>query len=262
MAIEDEVSLFDSEQPEEVQAVEDVIVADAAPTFEVPEKFQGKSVEEVVESYVNLEKEAGRRANEVGELRKLTDKILQQQVDNPPQQVDDQVNNDNEVGFDDFVNDPASAIDKALNNNPRLKALEANLTTNQAGAAHAKLVAVHKDADEVVGSKQFQDWVQQSASRTRNFQRAHTELDIETASDLIDLYKTTRQVTQDEAKVERKAKAEGDFKKASVVTGGVPASTGKVYRRAELIRLKMEDPQRYKALEPDIMDAYAQGRVK
>ena len=36
---------------------------------------------------------------------------------------------------------------------------------------------------------------------------------------------------------------------------------GKTYRRADLIRLKMEDPTRYESLEDDIFAAYAEGRV-
>ena len=64
---EEVVDLFnDNEQPEDtMQAVEEE-VAQTAPTFEVPSKFQGKSFEDVVESYVNLEKQSGRQANERG----------------------------------------------------------------------------------------------------------------------------------------------------------------------------------------------------
>jgi len=36
---------------------------------------------------------------------------------------------------------------------------------------------------------------------------------------------------------------------------------GKTYRRADLIRLKMEDPTRYESLEDDIFQAYQDGRV-
>ena len=43
------------------------------PQSELPTKFQGKSMAEVVSSYENLEKELGRKGQELGELRKLTD---------------------------------------------------------------------------------------------------------------------------------------------------------------------------------------------
>jgi hypothetical protein len=35
-----------------------------------------------------------------------------------------------------------------------------------------------------------------------------------------------------------------------------------VYRRADLIRLKMQDPNRYDALSDEIMQAYQEGRVR
>ena len=36
----------------------------------------------------------------------------------------------------------------------------------------------------------------------------------------------------------------------------------KIYRRADLIRLRTNDPQRYESLQDEILQAYAQGRVK
>ncbi len=38
---------------------------------------------------------------------------------------------------------------------------------------------------------------------------------------------------------------------------GTGESSKRVYRRADLIRLKMTDPARYDALQPEIMAAYA-----
>jgi hypothetical protein len=49
---------------------------------------------------------------------------------------------------------------------------------------------------------------------------------------------------------------------AQVDTGGTGEGSKRVYRRADLIRLKMTDPARYDALSDEIMQAYAEGRVK
>ena len=46
----------------------------------IPEKFKGKSYEDVVESYTQLERELGRKNNEVGELRHLADDFIRQQL--------------------------------------------------------------------------------------------------------------------------------------------------------------------------------------
>ena len=48
----------------------------------------------------------------------------------------------------------------------------------------------------------------------------------------------------------------------TTVVDGTGESGKRVYRRADLIRLKMQDPARYDALSDEIMAAYAEGRVK
>jgi hypothetical protein len=65
---------------------------------------------------------------------------------------------------------------------------------------------------------------------------------------------------------QQKADTEG-ARKASLEGGSgndAAAPTGKVYRRADLIRLKMEKPQVYEdpGFQAEILLAYAQGRVK
>jgi hypothetical protein len=47
-----------------------------------------------------------------------------------------------------------------------------------------------------------------------------------------------------------------------VNTAGTGETSKKVYRRADLIRLRLENPDRYDALSDEIMKAYSEGRVK
>ena len=258
---EEVVSLFDDVKPEP-EAVDDVVASpEHAETFDVPDKFKGKSVEDVIESYINLEKESGRKANELGDLRKLTDQILQQQVTQPVAPVAP-AENINVVGFDDFVEDPAAAVNRVVADNPRLQALEASLQNQNRDAAHARMIQNHPDADEVVASSGFQSWVQADPSRVSNLNRAHTELDIGTATDMLSLYKQTQKVATEEAVTERDSIAKSQLKDAVVETGVVSNTTKKVYRRADLINLKIHDPERYTAMSDDITKAYAEGRIK
>jgi hypothetical protein len=47
------------------------------------------------------------------------------------------------------------------------------------------------------------------------------------------------------------------------VQQGGTGETGKpVYRRADLIRLRMQDPTRYESMADEILNAYAEGRVR
>ena len=264
----EEVSLFDNnEQPEKQQAVEEAKpeVKEEAPSFDMPEKFKGKALEEVIESYVNLEKEYGSKANEVGELRKLTDQILQNQVAAQPQSaLAEQVGEQhvNELGFDDFVDDPVQAIDQALASNPRLQKMEQALEHREHEIARSALLAKHEDADDVVSSPAFQKWVMEAEGRQKMLRTAHVENDAALAGDLIDVFKATQVAATETAIDERDAIAASDLKKASVETGSVPAQTKPMFRRKELIQLKIRDPQRYEAMSDEIKQAYADGRVK
>lgn len=257
---QEEVSLFD--EPGEKPATQATSAA-PRPDNIIPEKFRGKSLEDVISSYVNLEKELGNKGNEIGELRKLTDQILltqasQQKAQHPVERED--INED--VGFDDFIDDPASAIERVLKTNPRIRRLEENLEKNDTEMSRKALLSRHSDADDVVASPEFQRWVQEAPTRLRILQEAHVNRDVAAASDLLDMYKTTRKAATATAIDERDAIAKDTFRKASVETGGAPASSKKVYRRAELIQLKIRDPNRYDAMSSEIRAAYAEGRVK
>src|SRR6056297_1567571 len=73
---EEFVNLDEADAEEEVTTPE----PEEGQGSEIPEKFQGKSFEDVVDMYRNLEKDYGRKGNEVGELRKLTDELLQLEI--------------------------------------------------------------------------------------------------------------------------------------------------------------------------------------
>jgi hypothetical protein len=55
---------------------------------------------------------------------------------------------------------------------------------------------------------------------------------------------------------------DAQMKTAMVNTAGTGETSKKVYRRADLIRLRLENPDRYDALQDEIMKAYSEGRVK
>lgn len=234
-------------------------------SFQLPEKFSGKSTEEIVEAYVNLEKSYGRMGNDYGQLRKLTDEILQQKEEarahkqTEPESYEDY---NDELGFDDFVDDPRNAVDRALKANPTVQKLEKQMQEQAAEQSRKALVARHQDAEDIVTSPDFGKWVQESAGRQRMLQEAHVNYDADLASDLISMYKTGRKAATDEAVTERDARAKADFRKASVEKGASPTRTTKVFSRQQLIKLKIENPAEYERRRPEIMAAYAEGRVK
>ena len=91
---------------------------------QIPEKFQGKTPEEIAQSYLELEKELGRKANEVGELRKLTDQYIHQELTR--RQVEDPKESDSKIEFDDLVESPDEVLNKLVDK--RVKQYDEKLT--------------------------------------------------------------------------------------------------------------------------------------
>jgi hypothetical protein len=234
----------------------------AEPVEELPEKYKGKSAIEIAKMHQEAEKLIGRQANEVHEVRSLADQLLKQQLDSN-KRIAAPIEESLE---DDFFADPASAVNRQVEKHPAvLEARQAALEMKKMKTAQ-QLSSKHPDFATVASDAGFQDWVKSSAIRLNLFAKADAEYDFESADELLSTYKELRQVKQQNqntqtAAVENKAQAQA-MKAATVDVGGSGETSRKVYRRADLIKLRMTDPDRYMALQDEIMSAYAQGRVK
>jgi len=259
------------ETPEETNQFSD-IQAEETPTevqeeqsqeLELPDKFKGKSITDIVSSYENLEKELGRKGQEVGELRQLTDQILKQQLttnqngtSQEPQEKEEEV---------DFFDNPDKAVSKAIENHPKFRQFEEQQAVQQANATTQQLKAAHPDYLEIVGDGKFQEWVKESPIRTQLYVQAHNRYDLNSAMELIGNWKERKLITNTtEAEAEKAAKRDAALKNGKAISRSSSDSTvgKKIYRRADLIRLKTTQPSRYEALQDEILAAYAEGRVK
>jgi hypothetical protein len=229
------------------------------PEPELPEKYRGKSVEDLVQMHQELERFTGKQSTEVGDLRKVVDDYIssQAQLSQPAPEVQQQ---DEEV---DFFVDPQTAVARAIDNHPKIK--EAQEYTEQAKkqAALAQLQHQHPDMESVLQDPKFAEWIQGSKIRTQLFIRADQEYDYDAASELFSNWKERTQVVKQTAEVE-KASRKNAIKSASTgnARGTGEETRKKVYRRADIIKLMQSDPDRYMALQSEIMAAYADGRVK
>jgi len=243
------------------EAVE--IQAEAGAEPNVPSKFANKSTEEIIDSYTNLEKELGRKAQEVGELRKLSDSFLQAEVSrqsNPQNNTPLETQDNAEV---DFFDNPNKAVNDMIEKHPRFQEFQQFQAQQAQAGAKAQLEQKHPDFTDVVQDKGFQEWVQDSPIRMQMFQAADS-YNFDAANELLSNWKDRSMISKTQ---EVKQQAENNRKDAlkagsteSRSSSGSGAG-GKTYRRADLIRLKMEDPTRYESLEDDIFQAYQDGRV-
>ena len=236
-----------AEPVQEKEAIEEVI----------PEKYRGKSIAEIAKMHEEAEKLIGRQANEVGELRKLTDEILKQQLASKPQQQEE-----TEV---DFWSDPDTYLNKKLETHPDILAARQLQIQQKMQQTASLLQKNHPDFQQIASSQDFQDWVAKSKVRTELYVRADKDFDYESADELLTSYKALTGFKQEVAQQQVKDLADNrqkQLKAASVDSGGGNETSRKIYRRSDLIRLKMTDPSRYDALQDEIMKAYQEGRVK
>jgi hypothetical protein len=222
---------------------------------ELPEKYREKSLEEVVRMHQEAEKLIGKQAQEVGEVRKLADELLKQNLGSKQQQVEVEP----EV---DFFENPQKAVQNTIDKHPDV------LAARQAGMEfkrmqiQQKLVQDHPDYTQVVNDSEFQNWVKSSPIRLGLYAKADGEFDYDSANELLSTFKQLRGIKAKESEKASDATRTKSMKAAQVDVGGSGESSKRVYRRADLIRLKMTDPVRYESLNDEILAAYAEGRVR
>lgn len=230
---------------------------------ELPEKYRGKSAIEIAKMHQEAEKLIGRQANEVHEVRSLADQLLKQQLESNKKVQQQPIEESLE---EDFFADPKQAVNRQVEKHPAvIEARQAALEMKKMKTAQ-QLAAKHPDFGTIAQDAGFQDWVKSSAIRLQLFAKADAEYDFESADELLSTYKEIKQIKQAQqtasaAKVETKAQEQA-MKAATVDVGGAGESSRKVYRRADLIKLRMTDPDRYDQMADEIMAAYAEGRVK
>jgi hypothetical protein len=228
------------------------------PSFEVPEKYKGKTAEDIIRMHQEAEKLIGKQAQEVGEVRKLADELLKQSLasNSKTQHIEQQ---EPEI---DFFEDPKKAIQKELSAHPDVIAAREAALTFKKMQIQQKLNSDHPDFTQVVQDPEFVNWVKSSPVRMGLYAKADAEYDYDSANELLSTFKQIKSVKAQETKAAGEVARQSALKSAAVDVGGTGESSKKVYRRADLIRLRMTDPARYEALSDDIMRAYQEGRVK
>jgi hypothetical protein len=268
-----EEELFNSSEAETVQDVTTPVpdstksdnteaVNKSEPVEELPEKYRGKSAIEIAKMHQEAEKLIGRQANEVHEVRSLADQLLKQQLE---AQAKTQAPIEESLE-DDFFVDPAKAVNRQVEKHPAvIEAKQAALEMKRMKTAQ-QLSAKHPDFATIAADAGFQDWVKSSQIRLNLFAKADSQYDFESADELLSTYKELKQIKQQAQTVKTEAadsKAQdAALRAASVDIGGSGETSRKVYRRADLIKLRMTDPDRYMQMSDEIMAAYSEGRVK
>ena len=250
----EEIGTFEEEEPVE-DNLESEIVAEEEPEpeDELPEKYRGKSVSEIVHMHQEAEKMMGRQSTEVGELRRMVDDYVKPNPTIEPVQEE-------EI---DFFDDPNKAVNQAIANNPQLKEIQQLQISMRKQEFDTKLSTAHPDFNEVVADPEFAEWVKSSTVRISQYQAADGNMDFASADELLSNWAAKKKIVS-EAKSNAKADLKTQRKKATSGSskGTAETKSRKIYRRTDIINLMINDRPRYDQLSDEIGLAYAEGRVK
>jgi len=228
---------------EEVKEKQEEVIKEEVVKEEIPEKYKGKSLQEIVGMHQEAEKLIGRQGSELGELRRVADSYIHNQAEQS-KQTEQTENNE-----DDFF--------------AKIKQAEQATLEMQRAKALSVLKDKHPDFTEVVKDQGFQDWVNNSKVRSELFVRADRRYDFDAADELISLYKDRRDTGNKTVEMEKKSRSQSvKTATTTVPSGSNEAPSKKIFRRSDLIRLNQTDPDKYDSMWSEIELAYKEGRVR
>ena len=133
---------------DELSTVEQLIetepkIEETHSTDNVPSKYKGKSIEDVIRMHQEAEKLIGKQAQEVGEVRKLADDLIKQTLSKPsaPTEVEPEI---------DFFEDPKKAVTQTLETHPDIIAARQAAQEMKKMQIQQRLAAEHPDFQEIV----------------------------------------------------------------------------------------------------------------
>jgi hypothetical protein len=232
---------------------------------ELPEKYRGKEVTDVIEMHQNSEKRLGELQNEVGQLRGLVTDLsaLQRPVTEPEPAEQEPVN----VSGDDLLSDPVTAIRQVIQ--PELDKLKAASTQSTADnllqTEGDALLADYPDVEAIVSSEQFQTFAQRTPGRQADLNTAAGTKGLEqvrAARRLLEDFSDFQQLTVAEAQT-TETPVDKARKVATEGSGtGAPISGKEMVYEADVIALIQNDKAKYlsPSFQKELTEAIKEGR--
>jgi hypothetical protein len=230
---------------------------------DVDPRFAGKSTEEIVNMYRNLESHSGRLANQVGEHRRQIDQLILTKRDNDIRQNTPHAERVKIQPTDLMVN-PTEAIDRLLDSreSPKISALQERLNQLEAQLGQTTFTLKHPNAQEETIDPAFQQWVQQTPLRQKLMSDAAGGNPW--ASDALltewNQAKDKAPITTANNRAQELArKVSLESSNSGSESGNSPNSTSnKTIRRKDIIALRQKNPELYEsdAYQRVIMHAY------
>ena len=198
---EENVDEIETNEVNEIQQEAEVEVEQPQEETSLPDKYQGKSLEDIVKMHQEAEKLLGRQSSEVGELRKVVDDYISTQTQSAPQPQ--HVEPEDDI---DYFTDPQGAVNRAIENHPKIREAEQYTADYKKQSTLAALNNKHPDMQQILSDPKFAEWIKASKIRTQLFVAADQQYDADSADELFTLWKERKTVAQQTAKVEKQAR--------------------------------------------------------
>lgn len=230
-------------------------------------RFEGKSRDDILDMYRNLESHQGRLANELGQQRQTLDQLLLAK-----RASDLQGNGGTAVNpaitASDLLERPTEAVEKVVDIRTRttLQPLENRLNSIEARLAASAVANKHGTAwEDTVKSASFQNWAAKTPMR-KNLVASARGGNWDAADALLTEFKANdgTVTTASEATLNAQgAASRASLESTQAGSDGGTAVSGKKYRRVDLHALRINDPDTYERpeIQAAIMRAYAEKRV-
>lgn len=222
-------------------------------TKSIPDKFKGKSLEEVVDMYTNLETAYGRQGNTMGELRQLADQLIMSQKKDPEPE------DPKPLTVEDLLADPDKSLNDVIANHPKVKEAAKVKESMDAATAQKALAAAHADYEQIMQDPRFEAYLKEHPDMAQIAYMGNMTYQPSLVAHVLDVYKAQTAHAQG-----NNTSTEEAFRKASVETRPNPSEGGErkqYYRRSDLLRLRSENPDKYDSMYTEIARAYKEGRV-
>jgi hypothetical protein len=249
--------------------------------FQLPEKYTGKTVEEVAKMHINAEQELGRVRNEIGTYRGLVSDLTSLQRTEPVSKPVEREKID--VSGDEFITDPVGAVDKVVT--ARLNEAAAQQQTVEPSsnptedrvfeAEGTALMQAYPNLDQIIASPEFQSFATRTPSRVAEFNTAASGKGVEQVraarrllEDFSDFQTQTGTVISEPAPVQQQVvPTQTPVQQAAQVAteGAGPAgavSTKPLIYEADVIKMIHNERDKYNSpsFQAQLMEAMREGR--
>ena len=263
---------FDLEYEEGTENAEaPVTPQNDAPT--IPDKYQNKSVEDIIKMHQEAEKKASRLANEVAQTRKLADTLIEIKTPTasvPKKEV-------KPVTTDDLFSDPNTALQRTIENSDvadRVNAASKRLDTLETSLGRREFESEYPTYMQDVSDPAFQEWVQKNPAR-QSLLMAADRYDFTAARSLWDMWgeysSMVGNARQTAATNDRAARTKAAKTVKGAAADSVSDAGGPIISRAKLMDLRIraangDERARAKYESPEFQQemvlAYQENRVR